>query len=95
MSLSCSLRSSSNWRLVNSDLHLNTRFEIYGSTIGVRILVCYIPLCHQFNAAIQEQIPTPNLPIKLQLGPIGNGTAATEGFRLGSNCARSPAQSDS
>ena len=66
MSLSCSLRSSSNWRLVDSELHLDTRFEIYGSTIGVRILVCYIPLCQQFNAAIQEQIPT------LQLGSIGN-----------------------
>ena len=56
---------------MNSELHLDTRFEIYGSTIGVRILVRYIPLCLQFNAAIQEQIPTPNLPIKLQLGPIG------------------------
>ena len=56
---------------MNSELHLDTRFEIYGSTIGVRNLVCYVPLCQQFNAAIQEKIPTPNLPIKLQLGPIG------------------------
>ena len=59
MSLSCSLRSSSNRRLVNSELHLDTRFEIYGSTIGVRNLVCYVPLCQQFNAAIQEKSPPP------------------------------------
>ena len=61
-----------NRRLVISELHLDTRFEIYGSTIGVQILVCYVPLCQQFNAAVQEKIPTPNFPIKLQLGPIGN-----------------------
>ena len=34
MSPSCSLRSSPNRRLVISELHLDTRFEIYGSTIG-------------------------------------------------------------
>ena len=56
---------------MNSELHFDTRFEIYGSTIGVRNLVCYVRLGQQFNGAIQEQIPTPNLPIKLQLGPIG------------------------
>ena len=71
ISLSCSLRSSSNRRLVNSELNLDTRFEIYGSTIGVRNSVRYVPQCQQFNAAIQRKIPTPNLPIKLQLGPIG------------------------
>ena len=56
---------------MNSEFHLDTRFEFYGSTIGVRNLVCYVPLGQQFNAAIQEKIPTPNLPIKLQLGLIG------------------------
>ena len=58
---------------MNSELHSDTRFEIYGSTIGVRDLVCYVPLGQQINVAIQEQIPTPNLPIKLQLGLIGRG----------------------
>ena len=61
---------------MNSELHSDTRFEIYGSTIGVRDLVCYVPLGQQFNVPIQEKIPTPNLPIKLQLGPIGNAEAA-------------------
>ena len=59
ISLSCSLRSSSNRRLVNSESHLDTRFEIYGSTIGVRNLVCYEPFCQQFNAAIQQKSPPP------------------------------------
>ena len=36
MTPSCSLRSSSNRRLVNSELHSDTRFEIYGSTIRVQ-----------------------------------------------------------
>ena len=31
----CSLRSFRNWRLVCSELHINTDFEIYGSSIGV------------------------------------------------------------
>ena len=44
ISLSCSLRSSSNRRLVISELHFDTRFKIYSSTIGVRNLVCYVPL---------------------------------------------------
>ena len=71
ISLSCCLRRSSNRRLVNSELNLDTRFDFYGSTIGVRNSVCYVPQCKQINAAIQRKIPTPNLPIKLQLGLIG------------------------
>ena len=59
ISLSCSLKSSSNRRLVNSESHLDTRFEIYGSTIGVRNLVCYEPFCQQFNAAIQQKSRPP------------------------------------
>ena len=59
ISLSCSLKSSSSRRLVNSESHLDTRFEIYGSTIGVRNLVCYEPFCQQFNAAIQQKSPPP------------------------------------
>ena len=39
ISSSCSLRSSSNRRLVISELHFDTRLKIYGSTIGVRNLV--------------------------------------------------------
>ena len=65
ISLSCSLRSSSNRRLVNSESHLDTRFEIYGSTIGVRNLVCYEPFCQQFNAATMPQFnknPHPQPP---------------------------------
>ena len=59
MSLSCSLRSSSNRRLVNSALHIDTRFEIYGSTIGVRNLVGFERFCQQFSAAIQQNSPPP------------------------------------
>ena len=44
ISSSCSLRSSSNRRLVISELHFDTRLKIYGSTIGVRNLVCYVPI---------------------------------------------------
>ena len=54
-----------------SELHFDTHFKIYSSTIGVRNLVRYVPQCQQFNAAIQRKIPTPNLLIKLQLGLIG------------------------
>ena len=32
---SCSLRSFRNWRLVCSELHVDTDFEFYGSSIGV------------------------------------------------------------
>ena len=45
MTPSYSLRSFRNWRLVCCELHVDTDFEIYGSSIGVRIMVCYIPLC--------------------------------------------------
>ena len=58
------------------ELHFNKGFEIYainfvplwwnhkfyGSTIGVRNLVCYVPLGQQFNVAIQEKHPHPQPP---------------------------------
>ena len=47
---------------MNSELHFDTRFEIYGSTIGVRNLVCYVPLGQQFNVAIQETKKHPQPP---------------------------------
>ena len=39
MTPSWSLRSFRNWRLVSSELHIETDFEIYGSSIGVCIYV--------------------------------------------------------
>ena len=47
---------------MNSELHFDTGFEIYGSTIGVRNLVCYVSLGQQFNVAIQENNPHPQPP---------------------------------
>ena len=51
-----SVSMSGNWLL------LNAQMEIYGSTIGIRNLVCYVPLGQQFNVAIQETNPHPQPP---------------------------------
>ena len=86
ISLSCSLRSSSNRRLVNSELHLDTRFEIYGSTIGVRNLVCYVPLCQQFNAAIQEKSPPPTSLSSFSLVLLLTSRDCQHGVIFASSC---------
>ena len=40
--------SQSNRKLVISELHFDTRLKIYGSTIGVRNLVCYVSIRRKF-----------------------------------------------
>ena len=51
---SCSLRSFQNRRLVRCELHVDTGFEIYGSSIGVCNLVC--------NGCLLYTSPSPRDP---------------------------------
>ena len=57
----CSLRSFRNWRLVCSELHIKTDFEIYGSSIGV----CnYVIGSNPINQINSNQIESINPSIK-------------------------------
>ena len=45
MRSSCSLKSFRGWRLVCFEPRLDTDFEMYGSSIGVRNILYFMPIC--------------------------------------------------
>ena len=58
MRSSCSLKSFRGWGLACFEPHLDTDFEIYGSSIGVCNIPYFIPLClnRKFRICISNQI---------------------------------------